>query len=178
MSFQAAKERILLVTDHIPLLSVPSAITDRLIVDKVSYAIDGHKNIFNKSTKKVVLAGINPHAGENGILGKEDFVINKALLQLKNIYPSISFDGPFSGDVLHNYISNEELSTSLKVYMFHDQGLGYFKGKYGVVGSNITYGLPFLRLSVDHGTAFDLYGKNIADHSGCLFSLKLALNRE
>jgi hypothetical protein len=78
-----------------------------------------------------------------------------------------NFIGPVSGDTLHMHESTSK--KQLQVYMYHDQGLSTFKSKHGLIGLNVTMGLPFLRLSVDHGTAFDLYGKNSANISGMIF---------
>ena len=101
----------------------------------------------------------------------EEKYIKKDILDLEKLYGHI-FSGPFSGDTLHHHQRLDK--KQLFVYMYHDQGLAQFKSQYGLIGLNITLGLPFLRLSVDHGTAFDLYGKNKANISGMLFLFKQA----
>lgn len=168
MTFKGLSQNVLLITDHLPLKTVPAAITDSLIENKIEIALDNFKKYFF-SFDEIIFAGINPHAGENGILGDEEKHIRSAIVNLEKKYGKI-FKGPLSGDTLH-YVE-DKTKNQLMVYMFHDQGLPQFKSQYGLIGLNITLGLPFLRLSVDHGTAFELYGKNKANISGMLYLLK------
>ncbi|MBP9680033.1 MAG: 4-hydroxythreonine-4-phosphate dehydrogenase PdxA [Bacteriovorax sp.] len=168
MTFKALSQNVLLITDHIPLKKVADEITADLIYKKVDLTLTHSKKFF-LPFDEVIFSGINPHAGENGILGHEEKEINTAISELQNNHGSI-FKGPFSGDILHHHQDNSK--NQLFVYMYHDQGLGQFKSRYGLIGLNITFGLPFLRLSVDHGTAFELYGKNKANISGMLYLLK------
>jgi len=170
MTFKGIDQDVLLITDHIPLKSVASSINSQLIIDKVETTLNFYKKYFY-SFDEVIFAGINPHAGENGILGLEDKCILEAKTFLEN-KSSISFIGPVSGDTLHTL--HKPSRKQLFVYMFHDQGLAPFKSKFGFIGLNISMGLPFLRLSVDHGTAFGLHGKNMGDISGMLYLLKTA----
>ena len=173
MFFSAPKDHVLLITDHIPLSIVTKTITKDLIISKINLTLEYHKKYFFEFDE-VIIAGINPHAGENGILGEEDKVVTEAITELdKTHLNKIKFIGPLSGDTLH-FHQNKNLNQ-LKVYMYHDQGLPAFKAKNGIIGLNITLGLPFLRISVDHGTAFDLFGKNIADESGCQYMLEQAI---
>ncbi len=171
MVFSSENDHYLLVTDHIPLAEVTKTITEDLIIRKVTNTIEGYNKYFSHFDE-ILFAGINPHVGENGILGSEDCVVSNAIEQLKVQYPNVSFKGPFSGDTLH-FHNNQ--STQLKVYMYHDQGLPIFKALNGTVGLNISLGLPFLRMSVDHGTAFELYQKDSADYQGALYLLKRAV---
>ena len=172
MNFVADKHQIMLVTDHLPLKQVSSTINSNLIVQKSILSLDGYHKFF-QTINEIYFAGINPHAGEAGILGNEDRVVSEAIKVLAQKYPSKKFHGPLSGDTLHTI---SPLSNRLFVYMFHDQGLAPFKALHGFTGLNVSLGLPFLRLSVDHGTAFSLYGKGNADHSGCSFVLAQALS--
>ena len=172
MNFFADDDFILLITDHIPLCKVAKSITAELIVEKVTDTVNNADKYFS-AIEEVIIAGINPHAGENGILGDEDSCVKDAVASLKKIFPKLALSGPLSGDTLHFY--KRQNRKQLKVYMYHDQGLPLFKAQHGVLGLNITFGLPFLRMSVDHGTAFDLYGKGIADFAGCLYMLQTAL---
>ena len=171
MTFKGIKQDVVLVTDHVALSKVTSTITKDLIVNKVKTTLEFFQKYFY-NFEEVIFAGINPHVGENGILGNEDQSIFEAIKILKQGHPQ-KFKGPYSGDTLHT--QHNENIKQLFVYMFHDQGLAPFKSKFGFVGLNISMGLPFLRLSVDHGTAFDLYGKNQGDITGCLHLLKTAL---
>jgi 4-hydroxy-L-threonine phosphate dehydrogenase PdxA len=170
MFFKANDFNVLLVTDHIPLKEVPN-ITPKMIHDKVSVCIDGYEKYFGK-LKNIIIAGINPHAGEKGILGSEDKVIEEAIFTLSRSYDQ-NFVGPIPGDSM--LINNQPAEDTLFVYMYHDQGLAPFKTVYKTHGANVSLGLPFLRLSVDHGTAQELYGQNKADYMGSYHVLKMAL---
>ncbi|PIK14351.1 4-hydroxythreonine-4-phosphate dehydrogenase PdxA [Halobacteriovorax sp. JY17] len=168
MVFKAFQDTTLLITDHIPLSEVGKVITSQMIKEKIEITLKGLSEYFH-SVSEVIVSGINPHCGEGGLLGTEDQVIAPALKKIHNV----RIVGPISGDTLHFHTDSNK--AQLKVYMYHDQGLPQFKDKYRTIGLNITLGLPFLRMSVDHGTAFDLFGKNIADFSGCFYMLKEAI---
>lgn len=170
MTFKGIEQNVLLITDHLPLNKVTQAINSQLIYERTKTTLNFYSQYFGV-IESVVFSGINPHAGENGILGTEDPEITKAINLLKKDF-SIPFLGPYSGDTLHMH--QKENEKQLFVYMYHDQGLAQFKAKHGLIGLNVSMGLPFLRLSVDHGTAFDLYGKNKANLSGMMFLLKCA----
>jgi 4-hydroxythreonine-4-phosphate dehydrogenase len=170
MTFRALNQNILLVTDHIPLKNISSVLTSELIQDKLKLTLDNFEKYF-LPINEVIFSGINPHAGENGILGDEEIHIKTAMNELEKSYGKI-FKGPFSGDTLHYH--HDSSKNQLIVYMFHDQGLPQFKSHYGLIGLNITLGLPFLRLSVDHGTAFELYAKNKANITGMLYLFQQA----
>lgn len=170
MTFKGLTQNVLLITDHIPLKEVANQITAELIQNKVQLTLDNFKKYFYQFNE-VIFSGINPHAGENGLLGNEEIHIKTAMAKLEKGYGSL-FKGPLSGDTLHHYFDSSK--KQLFVYMFHDQGLAQFKSQHGLIGLNITLGLPFLRLSVDHGTAFDLYGKNKASVTGMLFLFQQA----
>lgn len=160
MFFKSMDANVLLITDHIPLSEVSSTITKELIAQKIQITKDGCQKYFT-SIDEVFIAGINPHSGENGLLGVEEINMKDS---------KIKFIPADSLLVNHKFKNNR-----LFVYMYHDQGLGPFKTLFKTIGANISLGLPYLRLSVDHGTAFDLYGKNIADYMGCFYVLKMAL---
>lgn len=162
----------LLLTDHVPLDKVSSLCTSEFITRKVEITLEGLKRYFNKP-HFLYFAGINPHAGEDGILGDDKEVFARAFKTLKSSHSDIEFVGPLSGDTLHNLQAPQ--GDSLFIYSAHDQALAPFKQKNRFWGSNITLGLPFLRLSVDHGTAFNLYGKNMANSLGCFDNLVFAL---
>ncbi len=170
MTFKGLTQNVLLVTDHVALKDVTKVITKELIVEKTNTTIEFYKRYFS-TFDEVVFSGINPHVGENGILGSEDFIIKDAIDELKTKH-ILDFSGPYSGDTLHMHVHDNK--RQLFVYMYHDQGLAQFKSHHGLIGLNISMGLPFLRLSVDHGTAFDLYGKNKANPTGMIFLFKQA----
>lgn len=168
MNFINDDENILLLTDHIPLKEVLN-ISKEKITSSISATLKSLPDV-----NRVVVAGFNPHAGENGLIGTEDSLITLAITELKAKFSNLSFLGPLAGDSLHYYTNNK----TLKVYTAHDQALSYFKGRYGIYGANVTFGLPFVRLSVDHGTAFELFGKNVINYAGTQYTLKLALELE
>ena len=141
------------------------------IYNKVKTAIPFFVNNFKLNT--ITFAGINPHAGENGLIGTGDENISRAIDILAKEYSNIKFFGPLSGDTLH--LKSNSINDLL-IYCFHDQALSYFKSKTGFLGANITIGLDYLRVSVDHGTAFDLYGKNSADYLGLISVFELIEN--
>lgn len=162
MFFNLNDSNVLLLSDHIPLKDVSTFLTEEIIINKVMNCLKF------KQFKDVYFSGINPHAGEEGLLGNEDKIINKAINKLKANYKNINFHGPLSGDTLY---FNKSLDNLL-VYSFHDQALAAFKTHNKLFGANITLGMPFIRYSVDHGTAFNLFGKNVADYRGCLNILR------
>jgi 4-hydroxythreonine-4-phosphate dehydrogenase len=164
MVFKSPNSNVLLITDHIPLSSVPLTVTTDLILTKINIAIDGFIKYFYP-IDEIYYAGINPHAGEGGLIGNEELGLH--------LPKNLNIKGPLPGDTLHFYQDLQK--KQLFVYSYHDQALSKFKSENGVIGLNITFGLPFLRLSVDHGTAFNLYGKNTANISGMIYLLKEAL---
>lgn len=175
MTFFDGRQFTLLITDHIPLAKVPDAVTCESVFQKTCYALDGIQKYF-WPIEQAIFSGINPHAGEAGQLGTEDARITDAIQKLRESYKSVGSIGPLSGDTLHNHVSAHK--NCLSIYMHHDQGLAPFKQKNLFWGSNITFGLPFLRLSVDHGTAFDLYAKKKAQFLGCYDVLLTALRTQ
>jgi len=172
MNFLSPEEKILLITDHLPLKDVASNITPELIYFKVAHSVLGYEQFF-MGIDEIIFAGVNPHAGENGLMGIEEENIKEAIKKLQETFSRITFKGPLSGDALH--FEKDKDKSQIFVYMYHDQGLASFKARNGLTGINLTFGLPFLRLSVDHGTAFDLYGKNEANYLGQYYLLNQAL---
>ncbi|MCT4642469.1 MAG: 4-hydroxythreonine-4-phosphate dehydrogenase PdxA [Bacteriovoracaceae bacterium] len=170
MSFLCDQINISLLTDHIPLKEVSKKITKESIIDKINIFINGYKKLFN--LKQITFSGINPHSGENGILGNEEENITNAIKELNNIH-QIKFIGPIAADTL---VFNKSFLNGPIIFSSHDQGLGVFKTISGFRGINITFGLPFIRISPDHGTAFDLYRKNEANYESTLYIFKFLEN--
>jgi len=170
MSFKSSMCNLLLLTDHCPLSSVAPTLSKDFICFKLEYAINGFQDFFSK-LEKVIFLGVNPHAGENGCLGTEESVFYDAINSLKIQFPNIAFSGPLAADSFFLYEKFDR--KSLIVSAYHDQLLPMFKKSFGKIGTNITFGLPFLRMTVDHGTAPDLVGKNQADPSSILFLFNL-----
>ena len=165
--------RVALVTTHIPLAYVSKAITaDRL--KHVTRIL--HRDLVEKfaiSYPTIYVSGINPHAGEGGHLGKEEIeVMNPALDELRS--EGMNLIGPLPADTIfqEKYLKDADAILS----MYHDQGLPVLKYKGFGSSVNITLGLPFIRTSVDHGTAVDLAGTNQADSGSIIEALKTAIN--
>ncbi len=164
--------RVALVTTHIPLAYVSKAITvERL--QKISRIL--HQDLITKfgiPQPKIYACGINPHAGEDGHLGREEIeIMNPAFDELRN--EGINIIGPLPADTIfqEKYLSDADAILS----MYHDQGLPVLKYKGFGSAVNITLGLPFIRTSVDHGTALELAGKNTADPGSFLEAIRTAI---
>ena len=169
MGFKNKNRIFLLLTDHIPLREVPSELAFKLIETKISASLKQIEDLFGRP-KEVYLSGINPHAGEQGLLGHEEGLFS---FLSKHENPRMkAIKGPLPGDTLHFYFKD---FLQVFIYAFHDQALALFKEKYGLMAMQMTLGLNFLRLSVDHGTAFELYGENQANPMGCYHALLEAL---
>jgi 4-hydroxythreonine-4-phosphate dehydrogenase len=167
-----SKLKVALLTTHIPLSKVPETITTKKIIETTIILNDSLKSLWKIKNPKICILGLNPHAGEGGFMGKEEMeVIEPAVNAL--LRKNINVDGPLSADTAF-------LDKKLKKYdaylaMFHDQGLPVLKSMGFGDSVNITLGLPFTRVSVDHGTAYELAGKNKADPSSFKKSMELAL---
>ena len=170
MFFSAPGTQILLVTDHVAINDLSNVLSEKRIFDSLENAYTTLSH-WNWPTKKFLVSGLNPHAGENGLIGSEDGRVTSAVRQMHDKF-NIDITGPFPGDTMLN---ERKSSEDVLVYLYHDQGLSLFKGLQGFIGSNITLGLPYPRFSPDHGTSFNLFGKNEADYRGCQFSLKQAI---
>lgn len=176
MFFINGPEKICLLTDHIPVAKLSNALKKDLFLELMSKVVEViEKNNHLINITNIYLCGLNPHAGENGLLGLEESFWDESIRDI-NSKTSISLNGPIPADTVHKHINN--LSKSLVVYPYHDQGLCSFKPRNDVLGINLTLGLPFIRLSVDHGTAREIWGKGIANPSGCLYALLKAIEYE
>lgn len=154
--------RVGVVTGHMPLSEVSEAISTESIVHKAKIMFKSLQKDFGIKKPRIAILGLNPHAGENGLLGKEEEEkINPAIQQLKEAGNLVY--GPFSADGFFG--SSQFTSFDGVLAMYHDQGLIPFKQFSFGHGVNFTAGLPAVRTSPDHGTAFNLAGKNIADES-------------
>ncbi len=169
MYFSSPTIKLLLISDHIPLSQVSTSLTEEVIYQRLKSALKSLKD-WRWPIDQVLIAGFNPHAGEKGLIGDEDERVNMVINRLRSEVP-FKMSGPLPGDTI---LLEKRSNDDLLVYLYHDQGLGVFKGIQGFIGSNITLGLPYPRFSPDHGTSFGLYGKNLADYRGCAYSLKEA----
>jgi 4-hydroxythreonine-4-phosphate dehydrogenase len=165
--------RVGLLTDHVPVNDVAKHLNENLISKKVKIVNDTLKQDFRIEKPKIAILGLNPHAGDNGVIGKEDEDIIKPAL--KKIYDSgIMVFGPFSADSFFGSKQYKQYDAVLAVY--HDQGLIPFKTMSFGNGVNYTAGLSKIRTSPDHGTAFDIAGKNKANESSFREALYLAID--
>ena len=152
--------RIAVATGHIPLHQVSKSITRENIRAKLDLLISSLQVDFGIERPVIAVLGLNPHAGENGFLGKEeDEVIRPAIIEAKKAGDLIM--GPFPADGFFGAMNHRKFDGVLAMY--HDQGLIPFKMLHFQDGVNYTAGLPFVRTSPDHGTAYEIAGKNEAD---------------
>ena len=163
--------RVALLTDHIPLLKVTTAITVELVKQKTKQLSKTLENDFGCQMPKIALLGLNPHAGDQGVIGNEDdAVLKPAIATLKK--EGVEISGPFAADGFFGQKSFRNFDAVLSCY--HDQGLVGFKTLAFGQGVNITTGLPFVRTSPDHGTAFDIAGKGVASHVSFAAAVQMA----
>ena len=163
--------KVALVTTHLPLKQVADAVTIPLIINVITQLQVSLKKDFGIKNPKIYVAGLNPHAGEAGYLGREEIdVIAPALAILKE--QGIDVQGPMPADTM--FTPNNTKHCDAVVAMYHDQGLPVLK--YAGFGQavNVTLGLPIIRTSVDHGTALDLAGTGLADASSLLAAVEMA----
>jgi 4-hydroxythreonine-4-phosphate dehydrogenase len=162
--------RVALATVHISIKSVPEKLTAEKITLAIELAAQACRDL-GLSRAKIAVAGLNPHAGEGGEFGDEEIkIISPAILAAqKNGFDVI---GPLSGDTVFHYALKGEFDAV--VAMYHDQGLAPLKAVAFDTGVNWTLGLPFIRTSPDHGTAYDIAGKGIANPSSMIAAIRLA----
>ena len=163
--------RVIPVTTHIPLRAVPVQLTIERIVTKGRAAIKGLQRQFGIANPRVAVAGLNPHAGENGALGREELdVILPAIARLKEDGYEVS--GPHPPDIMFHERRRRNYDAAL--CMYHDQALIPLKTLHFDEGINCTLGLPIVRTSPDHGTAFDIAGKGLAHADAMIAAIRTA----
>ena len=170
MMFYSETLRVVLATVHIPLASVPAAITQPLMEELITLTAQELPR-FGVPHPRVAIAGLNPHAGEHGLLGEEDErVLRPAVTACAA--RGMNVEGPYPGDTVFVRATRAEFDVVIACY--HDQGLIPIKMAAFGKAVNVTLGLPIVRTSVDHGTAFDIAGKGMADPSSMIEAVKLA----
>lgn len=165
--------RVALATTHLPLRDVADAITSELLHEIVTILNHDLKTKFGIASPNIYVCGLNPHAGESGHMGREEIdIIEPALAQLRQ--QGINLHGPYPADTLFQpkYLTQADAVLA----MYHDQGLPVLKYEGFGRAVNITLGLPFIRTSVDHGTALELAGTKSADAGSFRTALNLAIN--
>ncbi len=165
--------RVALATTHLPLKDVSAAITQQSLQEVIEIL---HRDLckkFGLAAPRILVSGLNPHAGENGHMGREEIeVIEPVLHRLRQ--QGYQLTGPLPADTLFQPKYLQQADAVLAMY--HDQGLPVLKYQGFGRAVNITLGLPFIRTSVDHGTALDLAGKKHADAGSFITALRLAIN--
>lgn len=164
--------RVALVTTHLPIKAIPDAITPELLREIIAILHNDLQTKFGIAQPHVLVCGLNPHAGEGGHMGTEEIdTIIPVLEEMRA--KGMNLSGPLPADTLFQpkYLDNADAVLA----MYHDQGLPVLKYQGFGRGVNITLGLPFIRTSVDHGTALDLAGQGKADVGSFITALNLAI---
>jgi len=174
MMLAAGNLRVALLTTHIPLRQVADAITEERIRMAVKIIDADFHDRYGLARPRILVLGLNPHAGERGHLGREEIeVIEPALERLRS--EGYVLRGPVPADTAFTPAMQSE--TDVVLAMYHDQGLPALKAQSFGHAVNVTLGLPFVRVSVDHGTALDLAGKGLADPGSMLAAYAEALRQ-
>lgn len=172
MMLACSKLKVVPATIHIPLKEVSSSLSIAGLIETIKITNEAMKEKFNISEPVIAVAGLNPHAGENGQLGREEKEI--LIPAIRNLQGSINIIGPLSADAMFHPAARAKYDVAITMY--HDQALIPLKTIGFEEGVNITLGLSFIRTSPDHGTAFDLAGQNIADETSTINAIKMAVS--
>jgi 4-hydroxythreonine-4-phosphate dehydrogenase len=163
--------RVVPVTIHIAVAEVPDALTPELLEDTLRITQAALIRDFGIAKPRLAVAGLNPHAGEGGAMGTEEITMISPLLERMS-QDGMRLSGPMSADTMFHAQARERYDAA--VCMYHDQALIPIKTIDFAGGVNVTLGLPFIRTSPDHGTAFDIAGKGIADPTSTIAALRMA----
>jgi 4-hydroxythreonine-4-phosphate dehydrogenase len=171
MLLVAESLRVGLLTIHMPLAAVPAAVTAEKLTATISIIHHDLQRRFAIKHPRIAVCGLNPHAGENGHLGREELdVIAPVIKQLRN--EGYDLRGPLPADTAFTPTALQNCDVVLAMY--HDQGLPVIKAQHFSSAVNVTLGLPIIRTSVDHGTALELAGSGKAEFSSLLSAIQLA----
>jgi 4-hydroxythreonine-4-phosphate dehydrogenase len=163
--------RTIPVTTHVPLRAVPDLLTTELIVARGRTTIRALKRLFGIARPRLAVAGLNPHAGEEGALGREEIdIVQPAIERLREEDAEVT--GPLSADTMFHERMRRTYDAALCLY--HDQALVPLKTLHFDDGVNMTLGLPIIRTAPDHGTAFPIAGRNIAEPGAMIAALRMA----
>lgn len=166
--------RVALATIHIPLREVPERLSTDGILEVARVFARGLADDWGIPNPTIALCGLNPHAGEGGVLGHEDeAVIAPAVRQLQA--EGIRASGPHPADTIFPLVAHGIRPVDGIIAMYHDQGLGPLKTWHFKDAANVTVGMPILRTSVDHGTAYDIAGQGVASPESLVYAYKLAV---
>jgi len=171
MMLAGKKLRVSLVTIHCPISEVPAAMSTQHILKVIRTTCTALRVDFGIKNPRIAVAGLNPHAGENQLFGSEELrAITPAVILGRK--EGIDLSGPFPPDTV--FVKAAQGNFDAVICMYHDQGLIPFKLLHFDDGVNVTLGLPIVRTSVDHGTAYDIAGKGIANCDSLTAAVKLA----
>jgi len=179
MLFVSKDFRVLLLTRHIPLKDVSNKITTELIIEKIERLRNYFQNKLYINKPSFALCALNPHAGENGLIGtEEEKIILPAVKEMRE--RGINITNPLPADTLFrkgisNYLKDEKMPYDCYIACYHDQGLIPIKSVASEKTVNMTIGLDVMRTSPSHGTAFDIAGKNIANPESMIEAIKYCL---
>lgn len=166
--------RVVLVTMHVPLKEVPSLLSEQKVLLTIKLTCQTLLERFGLKTPRIAIAGLNPHAGEGGMFGNEEkTIINPAIHDARN--QGFDVTGALPPDTVFYQAANGRYDAV--VSMYHDQGLIPFKLIHFNDGVNITLGLPIIRTSVDHGTAYDIAGTGTADPGSLVAAITMAVQQ-
>jgi 4-hydroxythreonine-4-phosphate dehydrogenase len=164
--------RVALATTHVALREVPDLLSAERILHHLRTLDRDLRRLFGVDRPRIAVCGVNPHAGEGGVMGDEESrTIGPAIERARQ--EGIGADGPWPADTLFARAAREDVADAI-LAMYHDQGLAPLKLWHFGAAANVTLGLPILRASVDHGTAYDIAGRGKADASSLLYALRLA----
>jgi len=162
--------KVVPLTRHIPISQVPRAINRSLLINTIEVIVNDLKKYFNISTPRIVVTGLNPHAGDNGLIGNEEInIIHPVISELQK--KKIDIQGPTSAD---SFFSSQNHDYDLVVCMYHDQALIPIKTISSFSAINVTLGIGIVRTSPDHGTAYPIAEKAVANPSSLIKSLIVA----
>lgn len=164
--------RVALATTHLPLREIPDAITPDLLEGVIRILHHDLVRRFGIAQPRILVAGLNPHAGEGGHLGREEIETISPVLEKLRL-TGINLIGPLPADTM--FSQKNLASTDAFLAMYHDQGLAVLKHASFGEGVNVTLGMPIIRTSVDHGTALDLAGTGKADVGSLVAAIELAI---
>jgi 4-hydroxythreonine-4-phosphate dehydrogenase len=170
MMFWSEPLKVVLATVHVPLSEVPRALTSQRLNDVIELTAQALP-AFGCARPRLALAGLNPHAGEDGVIGDDELRVLRPAVETARA-SRIDISGPFPGDTIFLRATRGEFDAVIACY--HDQGLIPIKLVAFGQAVNVTLGLPIVRTSVDHGTAFDIAGKGVADPSSMVEATLLA----
>jgi 4-hydroxythreonine-4-phosphate dehydrogenase len=167
--------RVVPLTIHIPFAEVPAALTAALIKARAHATARGLRRLFGIEQPRLAMAGLNPHAGEEGLLGREEIDVIAPVLEVLRS-EGLDISGPHSADAMFSPRARAKYDAALCCY--HDQALIPIKALHFDDGVNITLGLPIVRTSPDHGTAFDIAGQGHAHPGAMIAAIKMARDAE